>query len=261
MTPSELIAQVRSGLVHILLERQGERLGSGSGFLVEGGLVTNSHVIRPGKTDAIALRMADTDPDDSASYIRLLPQSCYRAVAAESPEGEKDYAFLRLSEPEFQNRYRFSFEKSLHPAVGEQVVFLGFPFGMSPLTAHIGYISSIFDRDNIRTIQIDGSVNGGNSGGPLLNSDGKVIGIVTKAVTGLIEEQFKTLVQALRDNQIALQGAQSVIRIGPIDPIQAIEVSQAAMEQIAVNLHRSANVGIGHAYSAEYIRKHIQRLK
>lgn len=259
MTPSELIAQVRSGLVQISLERQGERLGSGSGFLVEGGIVTNSHVIRPaGKIDAITLRLADTDSDDS---IRLLPENCYQAVAAESPENEKDYAFLRLSEPEFENRYRFLFEELLHLVVGEQVVFLGFPLDMSQLTAHIGYISSIFDnRYNIRTIQIDGSVNGGNSGGPLLNLNGKVIGIVTRAVTGLIEEQFKTLIQSLRDNQIALQSAQRIMRLGSIDPIKAIQASQSAMEQIAVNLQRSANVGIGYAYSAEYIRKHIQCL-
>lgn len=259
MNASELIAQVRSGLVQILLERQGERIGHGSGFLVEGGLVTNSHVIHPGNIDAILFRMADSEPDNPDNYIRVLPEQCYRIIAAESPENEKDYAFLKLSEPEFEQRYHFTFETSRYPEVGEQVVFLGFPFGMSQLTAHIGHVSSIFTRNSVSVIQIDGSINGGNSGGPLLNSEGKVIGIVTRAVTGLIEEQFKLLIQSLRDNQIALQGAQSVMSIGPIDPIQAIRVSQAAMEQIAVNLHRSANVGIGYAYSSEHILRQIQQ--
>ena len=145
--------------------------------------------------------------------------------------------------------------------VGESAVFLGFPFGMTQLTSHVGFISSIHNRNSVKVIQIDGSVNGGNSGGPLLDiKTGKVAGIVTRSVTGLIEEQFRNLLYALQQNQKALEGAKSVMRIGSIDPIQAIIASQAAMEQIAKDLHRSANVGIGYAYSAEYIRDAIIKL-
>jgi len=260
MNAVELIAQVRSGVVQVSVERDRQRIGSGSGFLVEHGLVTNSHNIRGRDIDAIAIRFADTDPEDPESYIRLLPGDC---VVAESLEGERDYVYLSLLDSEIEGKNIFEFTDSSNPlSVGEQVVFLGFPFGMPQLTSHVGYVSSIHERNGVEIIQIDGSVNGGNSGGPLLDlKTGKVAGIVTRAITGLIEEQFNRLIEALRQNQEALRGGQSIIGIGGIDPIQALCASQTAMEQIAHSLRRSANVGIGYAYSSKYVRDHLARVR
>ena len=236
-------------------------MGSGSAFLVHGGLVTNSHVIRPARIDATCIRFEDTDPDDAGSYIRLLPETCHKAIAAESPENDKDYAFLQLSKSEFEGRHLFEFTDSMEISVGQQVLFLGFPSGMSQLTCHLGYVSSMRTRNGVDIIQIDGSVNGGNSGGPLLDlSSGKVVGIVTRAVTGFIAEQFDQLISALRKNQEALSQSHTFMRVGRIDPIQAIKASQAAMEQIARNLRGSANVGIGYAYSSNCVRYHIASL-
>ncbi len=258
MNPVDIITQVRSGVAQISLERDRERIGAGSGFVVEGGLVTNSHNIRSRNIDAIAVRFSGTDPEDPVSYIRLLLGD---TVIVESPETEMDYVYLRLLESDLSGRHIFEFTDSPDPlSVGEQIVFLGFPFGMPQLTSHVGHISSIHERNGVEIIQIDGSVNSGNSGGPLLDlKTGKVAGIVTRAVTGLIEEQFNRLIEALRQNQVACQGARNLMSIGNIDPVQALGASQTAMEQIARDLHRSANVGIGYAYSAKYVRDHIAR--
>jgi len=129
MAYTRVIARVRSGLAQILYERGGRKVGSGSAFLVRGGLVTNSHVIRPGEIDAILIRMADTDPQDPEIYIRLLPEACYQAVTHESPADLYDYAFLGLDEPEFAGRYRFTFDPDMAPVVGEEVAFLDSPLG------------------------------------------------------------------------------------------------------------------------------------
>ena len=75
--------------------------------------------------------------------------------------------------------------------------------------------------------------------------------------------QFNNLINALRNNQQVLeqQSGRGGIRLSGIDPIQAINASQVAMEQIAQNLRRSANVGIGFAFSAKYISENIALLK
>jgi len=49
--------------------------------------------------------------------------------------------------------------------------------------------------------------------------------------------------------------------IGGIDPIRAIENSQASMEQIVVQIRRSANVGIGFAFSAQYAKDEVTHLQ
>ena len=256
MEPIELIAKVRSGVAQILLERGREYISSGSAFLVNGGLVTNSHNIRSFTFDTIVIRFEDTEP---SGEIRLLYDDCLEMIAAESFENEKDYVLLKLSESEFEGRHVFEFTNSSILSVGEQIVFLGFPFGSPQLTAHSGYVSSLHCKNDVEVIQIDGSVNGGNSGGPLLElKTGKVAGIVTRAETGLLTRQFNELIDALRHNQQALQGQRSVVRIAGIDPIEAIRASQASMEQIAQHLRRSANVGIGFAFSAKYVRGEIK---
>lgn len=257
MSAIELIAQIRSGIAQIALEKDRQVLGNGSAFLVHGGLVTNSHVIRPpGIIDAIIIRFENTE-----HQIRLLPDRFYNATLAESQESDKDYAFINLEEPEFVGRHEFEFGDLSDVSVGEKILFLGFPFGMPQLTAHMGYISSIHEQQGKTIIQIDGSVNGGNSGGPLICLEsGKVVGIITRAITGIIEQEFNNLIATLQNNQRILAQSRATISVGGVDPIQGLRASQAAMEQIARNLKRSANVGIGYAFSTNYIRDHIQNL-
>jgi len=262
MSPIELIEKCRSGVGQLILERERERISSGSVFLIDGGLVTNSHNIRLFSFDTIVIRFEDTKPSDE---IRLLYDDCMKRIVAESPENEEDYVIFELSEPEFKGRHVFELADSSGLSVGEQVVFVGFPFGSTHLTAHIGYVSSLYKSNNVEIIQIDGSVNGGNSGGPLIDlKTGTVAGIVTRAETGLLRDQFNQLLQALRNNQQILQKQQqggTRIRLGGIDPIDAIRASQAAMEQIAQQLRRSANVGIGFAFSAQYVKSKVSGLQ
>ena len=72
---------------------------------------------------------------------------------------------------------------SLRP--GDEVVAIGFPFGIGP-SASAGVVSGllrVLERDGEATmrnlIQFDAAANPGNSGGPLVNADGEVVGIVT----------------------------------------------------------------------------------
>ncbi len=93
-------------------------------------------------------------------------------------------------------------------------------------------------------------MNGGNSGGPLVElNSGKVVGIITRSVTGIVEQEFNNLISTLGKNREILEHTKVVMEVGGIDPIQGLAASQAAMQQIAVNLKRSANVGIGYAFS------------
>jgi serine protease Do len=79
--------------------------------------------------------------------------------------------------------------------IGEWVIALGNPFGLFEVndkpTVTVGVISStgmnlepIDNRYYINMLQTDAAINGGNSGGPLVNSDGEVIGMNTLIFTG-----------------------------------------------------------------------------
>lgn len=255
MEISKFIKQVRSGVAEIALERNRQALGNGTAFLVKGGLITNSHVIRPpGSIDAFRIRF-----DDSDEVIRLAPPDFYSLITTESTVNNLDYAYVKINEPELKGRFEFTLGNKSQISVGNEVLFLGYPFGMPQLTAHRGYVSSIHQQNNRDIIQIDGSVNGGNSGGPLIELEtGNVIGIITRAVTGIVEKEFDNLISTLRQNQKILEQTGAVIQVGGVDPIQGLKASQAAMEQIAKNLKRSANVGIGYAFSIDRVKSDIK---
>lgn len=249
----DIIRTVSSGIVHLVFLRNRERVSSGSGFLSGKRLITNSHVIRFGDFDLVAIRFHDSNTEDLSDAIRLSKGDFFSMVIKESPEEMEDYAVLRADEPEFAGRCNFELGSAEDVAVGQQVVFLGFPFESLHLTAHVGYVSSKHQTKDINILQIDGSVNGGNSGGPLLSIETtRAAGIVTRKATGL-EKQFDDLIKALRSNQQVLQKLKGGVFLSGLDPIEALRASQAAMEQIALNIERSANVGIGYAYSAEYV--------
>ena len=147
--------------------------GSGSGFVIlEGGLIiTNNHVVENAVSVSVILKdgtelQAEVVGRDPSTDVALL------RVATRTPPP------VELGD---SDRVR----------IGEQAIVIGSPFGFDQsLTA--GYISALGRKlrsgddygteiDNV--IQTDAAVNPGNSGGPLLNTEGEVIGITTAIFT------------------------------------------------------------------------------
>ena len=137
----------------------------GSGFVIDpsGVIVTNNHVIE--EADEIHIRLHD-DREFKAEVVGRDPKT---DLAVLKVEAESPLPFL-----EFGN--------SDETRVGDWVIAIGNPFGFSS-TVTAGIVSA--RKRDIRAgpyddfIQTDAAINKGNSGGPMLNLDGKVIGVNT----------------------------------------------------------------------------------
>lgn len=138
----------------------------GSGFVwgSEGIIVTNNHVVE----GASRIRVAFSDGRElDANVLGVDPDS--------------DLAVLRVDE---RNLPAASIGSSADLLIGEPVIAVGNPFGLSG-SVTTGVVSaigrSVPSEERGRTftdfIQTDASINPGNSGGPLLNIEGRVIGI------------------------------------------------------------------------------------
>jgi S1-C subfamily serine protease len=143
--------------------------GSGSGFVVnrDGTIVTNHHVV------AEAQEIQVTLADRSSYAARLVGQ-----------DSLSDLAVLRI-DPGGRELPTLSLGDSGQLLVGQTVLAIGNPFGFQG-TLTKGVISAL--ERTIRTqsgalldeaIQTDAAINRGNSGGPLLDSEGRVIGVNT----------------------------------------------------------------------------------
>ena len=136
----------------------------------EGHILTNEHVV--GRADRIRVSIADGREFD-ATLIGADPNN---DIAVLKVETDEDLPWIPLS-------------TSDDLMVGEPVIAIGNPFGLSN-TVTTGVISAT--NRSIRTehavyhgfLQTDASINPGNSGGPLLNAEGKLIGINTAVYDG-----------------------------------------------------------------------------
>ena len=152
--------------------------GSGSGFLWnrDGYVVTNYHVIRHSKNIAVTLNHGKTV---LAKIVGVAPK--------------KDIAVLKLNSTkslsQIMHYNQIPMADSSGLQVGQKTIAIGNPFGLSR-TLTTGVVSAL-DREvpgvggvSLRgMIQTDASVNPGNSGGPLLNSQGELIGMNTMIYT------------------------------------------------------------------------------
>jgi S1-C subfamily serine protease len=187
------VVQVTSSVVAegFFGQERGEALGSGFVIDKDGHIVTNYHMIENAERvyvnftqdDGLEATIVGADP---ATDVALLKISGNRRGLAPIPLGNSD-------------RVR----------VGDQVVAIGNPFGLErSVTA--GIVSALqreivspsnFPIDQV--IQTDAAINRGNSGGPLLNMEGEVIGVNTQIATagseGNVGIGFAVPVNTVRD--------------------------------------------------------------
>jgi serine protease Do len=165
-------------------------LEGGSGFLIssDGYVLTNAHVVAEGIFRRGILFRAHLTTG----------QAVFGDLVGSDPEG--DVALLKLRGVERLPALEFGDDSALRP--GDPVIALGDPFLIASASiflerpppdydpsASLGVVSAVHRNSDSYTdaIQVDVAVNRGNSGGPLLTLDGKVVGI-----NGKIETRFDT---------------------------------------------------------------------
>jgi serine protease Do len=137
----------------------------GSGFIIDkaGFVVTNNHVIAEADEITVILQ------DDSRHEAKLIGRDPKTDLALLKIEVNRDLPFL-------------SWGNSTAARVGDWVVAIGNPFGLGG-TVTAGIISArqrdINQGPYDNFLQTDASINRGNSGGPMFNMDGQVIGVNT----------------------------------------------------------------------------------
>lgn len=261
MSVSQLVERVRSGVIHIEYHVEGKRVGSGSGFMSRGFLITNYHVfLGPSNSTVVLAWQPDQDPS-SRTEIKMGYAKFEASLVSASDENDYDFAILNITELQQHDYHEFDLIPPDGKHIGEQIVILGFPLEHRNLVCHLGTISSFYHSGSVHIIQLDASVNQSNSGGPLLDSEtGQVIGIITRKGTGL-SRLFDELLAVFDQNVTALNAAKGMMSMSGVDPIVAIIAGQLQMKQLANEIQRSANVGIGYAFSVEHILTDAALLK
>jgi len=177
MSPDDPFAEFFKRFMPQVPQQQGDQLvrGLGSGFIVsaDGLILTNAHVV------------------DGAQEVnvKLTDRREFKARVL-GVDKQSDVAVLRISA---NNLPIVQIGSPANTKVGEPVLAIGSPYGFEN-TVTAGIVSaksrSLPDDTYVPFIQTDVAVNPGNSGGPLVNRDGQVVGIVTGLVNPSKDDVF-----------------------------------------------------------------------
>lgn len=144
---------------------------TGSGFLLseDGYVVTNYHVVAEAATITVVTQ--DAEAHEAALVGR---------------DTTADMALLKVEGEHFQP---VTLGSSTELAIGDMVVAIGNPLSALEATQTVGYISGknrevSTDNNVVNMLQTDAAINSGNSGGPLFNMRGEVVGITTAKYSG-----------------------------------------------------------------------------
>jgi serine protease Do len=139
-----------------------------TGFLIDGKgyIVTNAHVVNRLKTIFVENNKGEV----------FSAQSIYT-------DNNTDLAILKINDNEYKPVYNLPYSINKNNSnLGEQIFTLGFP--RNEIVYGEGYVSAKSgDKGDSTAYQVSVSVNPGNSGGPVLNKNGQVIGIITSKNT------------------------------------------------------------------------------
>ena len=179
LTPGQVYERNVNAVVAITVEvesrdnygRTATGLASGTGFIIsqDGYVVTNYHVIEGGTNVTITTH---SDEEYTAKIVGY--------------EANNDLALLKM---EGDNFPYVTLGSSANLMVGDQVVAIGNVLSTFASSLTVGYVSGVdrvVDTEGVamNMIQTDVAINSGNSGGPLFNMKGEVVGITTAKFSG-----------------------------------------------------------------------------
>jgi serine protease Do len=185
--------------------QRGGSLGSGFIISADGYVVTNNHVVSPARTGATVEQITVILSDRREFEATLVGRDATSDLALLKIKGN-DLPFVRFGD-------------SQAVRVGDWVVAIGNPFGLGG-TVTAGIVSALHRNLNSgvydRYIQTDASINMGNSGGPMFDLNGNVIGINTALISptggnvgigfAIPAEQVRPVIEALRKGERPQRG-------------------------------------------------------
>lgn len=178
LTPGEVYEKNVNAIVAITTEIEGDSFGgpvtgfsSGTGFVIsnDGYVVTNYHVIEGGTNVTVTTHWDEEFAAEIVGY-----------------EANNDLALLKVNGEDLPY---VTFGSSTDLMVGDQVVAIGNVLSTFASSLTVGYVSGVdrvVDTQGVamNMIQTDVAINSGNSGGPLFNMKGEVVGITTAKFSG-----------------------------------------------------------------------------
>lgn len=229
----------------------GNTTGSGFSFMRDDVVITNCHVVAP-SIDPLTMR-----PLANPILITETGQQLHAHIR--HVDDRNDFAILQVLSPLPEGRSVLHPSSTFVPIRGTRLIFAGYPHGIPQLLTNEAILSAPLEHGSFT---LDGMVNGGNSGGPIVDhSSGEVVGIVTQRryLLGNEAEAFSQEIRSLRaalDHQRQFGG----VAFSGIDLGQVMDLFGRSLEITSSMLSQNANSGIGIGFSVTPVVQEVNDL-
>lgn len=201
METKELWKKINPSVCRIIHKKNKKFVSAGTGFKCDNYIVTNNHIYNPTNSDEIIIQFLTENCKGISLEKKYNSEEFISLLKDGMNKDSWDFAILEDSHFSVIPNLKLSDEKK-EIDIGQKCIFLGFPFSSNYLTIHEAIASAKYtnQKNHVKYIQLDASVNGGNSGGPLIEIDTQeVIGTITLKKTGF-SERFRALNNSYKSN-------------------------------------------------------------
>jgi len=219
--------------------------GTGFHFIKERYVVTNDHVVETARKESQPIKALT----ESGEEVEL-------DIVAHSPADRtaSDYAILETKGDFEADRITLQ-PSTTNVERGTEVWFSGFPHGVSDLLVHNAYVSGFHGTD----FYLDGAVNGGNSGGPITNSEGEVVGITTyRRFIG--QEELSKAKESIEELSENAEEFQFIVAEG-VSYGSMFESLSNISDILSELVYHNANTGIGMGQPIRQVEDHIEKIR
>lgn len=257
METKEIWKKTYPSICQILHRKEGKIIGVGTGFKSSGFIITNNHVYNPSNSDEVMISFKNSNGINVILSKKYTIEEFIKTLKRGMPKDSWDFAILQDSFFDEIPDLKLSSSEFV-TEIGQDCVFLGFPLSSNYLSLHKAIVSAKYvnSKNDVKYIQLDASINKGNSGGPLINSETlDVIGIVTLKKTGF-SERFEELNKSYQENLNHFEQNKGMkIQMGSYEIGDALKVIQLQLKELSKEIERANNVGIGFAFELDEVRE------
>jgi V8-like Glu-specific endopeptidase len=218
-------------------------------------LVTDDYLFKVNKAVKVKLRFVNEDGYTENKSVEISLDELKQRIINSLDKEKTSFAAINIDFKEFESIPSLEMKgKDKNINIGQSIAVLGYQLDQDNLAIKTGIVSSAFEKNDLKYLQVNSSIKQGNSGSPIINiKTGEVIGIIGHKLA-TVTQSHKRMKQIINNNLAILKKSQGKFNVEEIDPIQVLIANQNQIKHISNEIYKTATMSNGYALDISYIQ-------